>query len=86
MRCVLAELSLCVERAAAIALLWGAAFLAGQAIRAYCAAPGPADGRSRAALPGLRIGARAVVAGLRLLTRDAGRYRHDFPRLDIICP
>ncbi|TIX32501.1 MAG: DNA-binding protein, partial [Mesorhizobium sp.] len=32
------------------------------------------------------IGAHAVVAGHRLLTRDAARYRSYFPDLDILSP
>lgn len=95
---VLAELSPRFERTteleAALAALplrrdalpWDAAFLAGQAFRAYRAMPGPAAGRSRSPLPDFYIGAHATVAGLRLLTRDARRYRNYFPRLDIICP
>ncbi|GHC98136.1 DNA-binding protein [Pseudorhodoferax aquiterrae] len=95
---VLAELSPRFERAAELeaalaglplrrdALPWDAAFLAGQAFRAYRAVPGAADGRARSPLPDFYIGAHATVAGLRLLTRDARRYRHYFPRLDIICP
>lgn len=95
---VLAELSPRFERAGELeaalaglplrrdALPWDAAFLAGQAFRAYRSMPGVPDGGSRAPLPDFYIGAHAMVAGLRLLTRDARRYRHYFPRLDIICP
>lgn len=36
--------------------------------------------------PDFFIGAHAVVAGLRLLTRDAARYRNCFPDLDIMSP
>jgi len=31
-------------------------------------------------------GAHAAVAGYRLLTRDARRYRAYFPRLEVIAP
>lgn len=37
-------------------------------------------------LPDFYIGAHAAVAGLTLLTRDAGRYRGYFPRVRMICP
>lgn len=37
-------------------------------------------------LPDFLIGAHAVFAGHRLLTRDATRYRSYFPALDIIAP
>jgi predicted nucleic acid-binding protein len=36
--------------------------------------------------PDFFIGAHAVVAGHRLLTRDAARYRSYFPDLDIMSP
>ena len=43
-------------------------------------------GARRSPLPDFYIGAHAAVAGLRLLTRDARRYRDYFPSLEIICP
>ena len=95
---ILAELSPRFERAteleAALASLplrrdplpWDAAFLAGQAFRAYRSAPGDAVGRVRSPLPDFYIGAHALVSGLRLLTRDAKRYRNYYPKLEIISP
>lgn len=59
-----------------------AAFLAGVAHAAY-----RRNGGSRErTLPDFLIGAQAAVAGHRLLTRDANRYRTYFPDLDIIAP
>ncbi|MBZ9675583.1 type II toxin-antitoxin system VapC family toxin [Mesorhizobium sp. ES1-1] len=63
-------------------LPWDAAFLAGVAHSRYRRAGGV---RERT-LPDFLIGAHASVAGHRLLTRDAARYRNYFPNLDIISP
>ncbi|MER8750385.1 type II toxin-antitoxin system VapC family toxin [Mesorhizobium sp. M1050] len=63
-------------------LPWDAAFLAGVTHSRYRRAGGV---RERT-LPDFFIGAHATVAGHRLLTRDAARYRSYFPDLDIICP
>jgi len=63
-------------------LPWEAGFLAGKCFLAYRRA----GGKRRAPLPDFYIGAHAAVAGLRLLTRDAARYRTYFPRLDIVAP
>lgn len=61
---------------------WDAAFLAGVTHSRYRRAGGI---RERT-LPDFFIGAHATVAGHRLLTRDAARYRSYFPDLEIISP
>jgi predicted nucleic acid-binding protein len=59
-----------------------AAFLAGKAFMAY-----RRRGGSKATpLPDFFIGAHAAVAGHRLVTRDAARYRTYFPKLELIAP
>jgi hypothetical protein len=63
-------------------LPYEAAFLAGKAFIRYRRN----GGLRRSPLPDFFIGAHALVAGHRLLTRDAGRYRRYFPRLDLIAP
>ncbi len=63
-------------------LPYEAAFLAGKSFLAYRRR----GGRRAAPLPDFYIGAHAAVAGYRLLTRDAGRYRTHFPRLTLIAP
>jgi predicted nucleic acid-binding protein len=59
-----------------------AAFLAGKAFVAYRRRGG---GKGKP-LPDFYIGAHAAVAGLRLLTRDARRYRTYFPTIEILAP
>ena len=63
-------------------LPYEAAFLAGKAYRDYRRR----GGQKRSPLPDFYVGAHATVAGYRLLTRDARRYRTYFPRLTIIAP
>jgi len=63
-------------------LPYEAAFLAGKCFLRYRRA----GGTRRSPLPDFYIGAHAAVAGYRLLTRDAGRYRTYFPTLDLIAP
>lgn len=63
-------------------LPWPAAFLAGKAFAAYRRG----GGARRSPLPDFFIGAHAAVAGMRLLTRDEGRYRAYFPRLELVSP
>jgi len=63
-------------------LPWTAAFLAGKAYVQYRRH----GGHRRSPLPDFFIGAHASVAGLRLLTRDASRYRTYFPTVELIVP
>jgi predicted nucleic acid-binding protein len=68
-----------VER---LPLPWPAAFLAGKCFVAY-----RRQGGARVApLPDFYIGAHASVSAMRLLTRDATRYRTYFPKLTLIAP
>jgi predicted nucleic acid-binding protein len=64
------------------ALPYEAGFLAGKCFRRYRRA----GGQKRSPLPDFYIGAHAAVAGYRLLTRDATRYRSYFPNLSLISP
>jgi predicted nucleic acid-binding protein len=64
------------------ALPFDAAFLAARAFVIYRRA----GGDRRSPLPDFYIGAHAAVAGYTLLTRDARRYKHYFPKLRIIAP
>lgn len=59
-----------------------AGWLAGQAFMRYRRA----GGSRRSPLPDLYIGAHAQVSGMRLLTRDTGRYRTYFPEVSLIAP
>lgn len=63
-------------------LPWEAAFAAGKAFVEYRRA----GGTRLSPLPDFYIGAHAAVAGLRLLTRDATRYRTYFPEVHLIAP
>jgi predicted nucleic acid-binding protein len=64
------------------AIPFAAAFLAGRAHRAYR----DRGGSRRSPLADFYIGAHAAIAGYRLLTRDARRYRTYFPTLELISP
>lgn len=91
---ILAEISPRFERAAdleaALATLplvrqplpWDAAFLAGQAFKIYR----QQKGVKKSPMPDFYIGAHALVSGMRLLTRDEGRYKSYFPTLNVIAP
>jgi predicted nucleic acid-binding protein len=61
---------------------WEAAFLAGKCFVSYRRR----GGAKRSPLPDFFIGAHAAVAGLRLLTRDASRYRTYFPTVALTAP
>ena len=63
-------------------LPYPAGFVAGKAFLAYRRR----GGARVTPLPDFYIGAHALVAGYRLLTRDARRYRTYFPRLAVIGP
>ena len=63
-------------------LPWAAAFRAGKAYEQYRRR----GGIKRLPLPDFYIGAHAEVTGMRLLTRDAPRYRTYFPTVEIIAP
>jgi predicted nucleic acid-binding protein len=61
---------------------WSAAFLAAKCFVSY-----HRRGRSKSApLPDFLIGAHAAVSRLKLLTRDATRYRSYFPTVELLAP
>ena len=59
-----------------------ALFLAGKVFQRYRAL----SGQRTAVLPDFFVGAHAAVAGLSLLSRDAGRYRTYFPTVELLTP
>jgi predicted nucleic acid-binding protein len=63
-------------------LPYEAAFLAGKAFLSYRRR----GGQRSAPLSDFYIGAHAAVAGMRLLTRDAKRYRTYFPHVKLLAP
>jgi predicted nucleic acid-binding protein len=64
------------------ALPWEAGFLAAKCFVEYRRR----GGEKRSPLPDFYIGAHAAVTGRALLTRDPGRYRVYFPRLELVVP
>ena len=64
------------------ALPWDAAYLAGQAFKAYR----QLQGTKTSPMPDFSIGAHALVGNLQLLTRDSARYRSYFPKLTLVAP
>ena len=76
------EAALPPERIAREPVPWRAAFLAGKLFVEYRRR----GGERRSPLPDFFIGAHAAVAGMRLLTRDATRYRSYLPGLALITP
>lgn len=76
------EWALEVEGIERVPVPWPAAFLAGKAFVSYRRR----GGSKRSPLPDFFIGAHAAIAGLRLLTRDPGRYRTYFPTVELIAP
>lgn len=64
------------------ALPYEAGFLAGKAFLAYRRR----GGARRSPMPDFYVGAHALIGGMKLLTRDASRYRTYFPSLTIIAP
>jgi predicted nucleic acid-binding protein len=63
-------------------LPWEAAFLAGKCFVEYRRR----GGSRRSPLPDFYIGAHAAIEKMRLLTRDAARYRTYFPSLELVTP
>ncbi len=63
-------------------LPYEAAFLAGKCFADYRRR----GGERRSPLPDFYIGAHAAIAGYRLLTRDASRFRTYFPGVALIAP
>jgi hypothetical protein len=63
-------------------LPWPAAFLAAKCYVSYR----KKGGTKTSPLPDFFIGAHAAVSRLRLLTRDAARYRTYFPTVDLLTP
>ena len=65
-----------------VGIPWEAGFLASRAFLQYRRR----GGMKRSPPPDFFIGAHAAVLGLRVLTRDASRYRTYFPTVELITP
>ncbi len=65
-----------------LSLPWEAAFLAGKAFLKYR----KAGGARTLPLPDFLIGAHAMVASLKLLTRDTNRFKNYYPQIKMISP
>ena len=63
-------------------LPWEASFVAGKCYLSHRRR----GGERRSPLPDFFIGAHAAVQDLRLLTRDAARYRTYFPTVEVVAP
>jgi predicted nucleic acid-binding protein len=74
--------ALAPERFRRLDLPWDAGFLAGKAYLQYR----KSRGSRTSPLPDFYIGAHAAIEDMPLLTRDARRYRTDYPSLRLICP
>ncbi|HEX7059025.1 MAG TPA: type II toxin-antitoxin system VapC family toxin [Solirubrobacterales bacterium] len=74
--------ALAIQGIERVPIPWPAAFLAGRAFASYRGH----GGRKLAPLPDFFIGAHAAVAGHRLLTRDAARFRTYFPAVELVAP
>lgn len=63
-------------------LPWAASFLAARCFRDYRRR----GGARTSTLPDFLIGAHAAVLGMRLLSRDVGRYRTYYPTVELVSP
>lgn len=63
-------------------LPWEACFLAGKCFYRYK----KLGGHKTLPLPDFFIGAHAAIENYLLLTRDAKRFRHYYPKLHLVCP
>lgn len=76
------DAALSPDRFVRSSLPWSAAFLAARSHRQYR----DRGGTRTSTLPDFVIGAHAAVLDLRLLTRDAARFRAYFPTVHLIAP
>ena len=76
------DAALATARIAIAEIPRAALFLAGKAFADYRRR----RGTKASVLPDFFVGAHAAVAGLRLITRDGGRYRTYFPSVELVAP